>query len=95
MTKMTDKQVLDIIRDHSLENPRFLDKLDKAALRREVTEKLREQKRLALAELGLQQSKYTVKEYRAKMKEICDGDMTLFHHEYDNIDWFGTQFKKE
>ena len=38
---------------------------------------------------------YTRKEYRAKLKEICKGDMILFHKYHDETNWSIGMFKGE
>lgn len=84
----TDEELLEVIKEHALAHPSFLEKFDKSSLKKEINATIRSRKKLELVELALYRSQYTVREYRAKMKKICDGDMTLFHKEYDDTDWF-------
>lgn len=54
-----------------------------------------EDRETKVALLGLFQSDYTRKEYRAKLKELCGGSMGLFHKYHDKTDWSLGVFKGE
>ena len=55
----------------------------------------REEAEKALSQLEAEKGNYTRKEFRAKMKEICGGDMGLFHKWHDKTDWSLGVFKDE
>lgn len=86
---MSDEDLLEVIVEKQRQNKEFLNKIDKTAIKSQLLSESRVDKIEQTELLYLSKTKYDVKTYRTKLKEIWGDDSYGFHRNLDEyMKWY-------